>query len=201
MYRHHPQIARLAQLIDDGAIGPLRAIRSHFCFDLTEPGNVRLSAQLDGGALMDIGCYCLNATRMLAGEPESVTAVATMRDGIDLRMAAALALPDGVVAHFDCGFDFAFGYGLQVVGQHGTVTLQDPWHGRSPGLVLATESGVQEIAIAVVDPYRLEVENFCAAVRGEAPLLIGPDEIVAQAAAMQALYAAAEGGRAVAPMR
>ena len=201
MYRHHPQIARLRELVDGGAIGPLRAIRSHFSFNLTEPGNVRLSAQLDGGALMDVGCYCLNATRRIGGEPELVSAVATMGNGVDMRFAAVMQLPGGVLGHFDCGFDFVFGYGLEVVGEAGAITLSDPWHGREPSIVVRTADGASPVHVAAADPYALEVANVSGAVRGSGELLIGPEEIVAQAAAIEALYAAADSGRAVAPAR
>jgi predicted dehydrogenase len=200
MYRHHPQIRRLTELVDGGAIGALRAVRAHFSFDLTDAGNVRLSGELHGGALMDIGCYCINAARLLAGEPELVTGMAVMGgDGVDVRFAGAMQMPGGVLAHFDCGFDFAFGHGLTVVGQRGTLTLRDPWHGVAPGLELSTDSGEERIEVESVDPYQREAEHFSAAVRGRGPLLIGPDEIVAQASAIEALYAAAQRGRALTP--
>ena len=200
MYRHNPQIRRLSALVQEGAIGELRAVRAHFSFNLTDAGNVRLFAELEGGALMDIGCYCLNATRLLAGEPELVTAVAVMGgEGVDMRFAASLRMPGGVLAHFDCGFDFAFRHELEAVGAQGTASLRDPWHGSAPGIELRTDAGKEHIEIEFVDPYRLEVENFSAAVTGGEPLLIGPEEIVAQASAIEALYAAADSGRAVAP--
>jgi predicted dehydrogenase len=200
MYRHHPQIRRLGELVADDAIGELRAIRANFSFELTEPGDVRLSHELDGGALMDIGCYCLNVARLLAGEPELVAAMAIVGgDGVDMRFAACLRMPGGVLAHFDCGMDFAFGYGLEVIGSRGTLTLRDPWHGVSPGLELRSPAGEERIEVHDADPYRLEAENFSAAVQGRERLLIGPEEIVGQASAIEALYAAAASGRAVAP--
>jgi D-xylose 1-dehydrogenase (NADP+, D-xylono-1,5-lactone-forming) len=200
MYRHNPQISRLCALVQEGAIGDLRAVRAHFSFNLTDPRNVRLSAELEGGALMDVGCYCLSATRLLAGEPELVSALAVTSDaGIDMRLVASLRMPGGVLAHFDCGFDFAFRYELEAVGAWGTATLRDPWHGTAPGIELRTDAGEEHVEIEFVDPYRLEVENFSAAVAGREPLLIGPEEIVAQAGAIEALYAAADSGRAVAP--
>jgi len=70
MYRFHPQHARVIELIESGAIGELRFVRTAFTFML-EPfpaDNVRLSSELGGGALMDVGCYCVNASRMLFGE-------------------------------------------------------------------------------------------------------------------------------------
>ena len=72
MYRHHPQTATVAELVAGGAIGQLRTIRVTSGFQLDRPEDVRLAADLDGGALMDVGCYCISGSRLLAGEPERV---------------------------------------------------------------------------------------------------------------------------------
>src|SRR5262245_9159437 len=77
MYRFHPQTLRVQELITSGAIGQVRLIRAIFCFTVADPNNVRLSAELAGGALMDVGCYPLNFARMIAGTaPERVAAAA-----------------------------------------------------------------------------------------------------------------------------
>ncbi len=61
MYRHHPQTARLAELVAGGAIGELRVIRTAFSYSLYDAENIRLRTDVDGGALMDVGCYCISA--------------------------------------------------------------------------------------------------------------------------------------------
>jgi len=72
MYRHHPQTKRVSELVREGAIGELRAIRAAFSFPLADRENVRMRPELDGGALMDVGCYCVSGSRLLGGEPERV---------------------------------------------------------------------------------------------------------------------------------
>ena len=79
MWRHHPQALRLTELIADGAIGDLRLVRAAFSFMLDDPRDVRLLEELDGGGTMDVGCYCISAARLLAGEPVSVTAQQLLR--------------------------------------------------------------------------------------------------------------------------
>ena len=69
MYRHNPQTHRLTSLVDEGAIGRLQLVRAAFSFTAQPATNIRLLAELDGGALMDVGCYCVSASRLLAGEP------------------------------------------------------------------------------------------------------------------------------------
>ena len=76
MYRHNPQTKRLTELVAEGAIGELRLIRSTFCYSLYDEDNIRLRPEVEGGALMDVGCYCVSGSRLLGGEPESVSAEA-----------------------------------------------------------------------------------------------------------------------------
>ena len=59
MWRHHPQAAK-ARIVESGSIGRLREIRTTFSFMLTDLGNVRMAPDLDGGALMDVGCCCVS---------------------------------------------------------------------------------------------------------------------------------------------
>src|SRR5258705_10028894 len=70
MYPHNPQTKRAKQLVDEGAIGELRLIRAAFSFSLYNEDNIRLSTALEGGALMDIGCYAVSGSRLFGGEPE-----------------------------------------------------------------------------------------------------------------------------------
>jgi predicted dehydrogenase len=198
MYRHHPQTSRLMALIAEGRIGRVRIIRAAFGFFLADPGDVRLSATLDGGALMDVGCYCVNAARMIAGEPERVSAEqVTGGDGVDVAFAATMRFSGGVLAHFDAGLAFAVNDELEVVGEGGSLFLDDPWHCRTPVIEFRHDGDLERFEIAPADPYRLEAENMSAAVRGEAPLLMARSDAVGQARAIEALYRSAELGRSV----
>jgi predicted dehydrogenase len=188
MWRYHPQTEALKRLA--GEIGPLRLVRAAFGFPLPpDPSNVRLQSGLDGGALMDVGCYCVSALRLLGGEPEHVAAIAVQGgDGVDARMVATLRLPGGVLGSLDCGFDVPPRGVIEVAGEGGTLVAEDPWHGNAPRL---TRDG-EEIPVEAVDPYARELEDFSAAIReGRAPRL-GREDAIGQARAIQALYAAAD---------
>src|SRR5262249_47744189 len=104
MYRFHPQTLRVQELVAAGAIGEVRLIRAVFCFAVADPNNVRLSAELAGGALMDVGCYPLNFARMIAGTaPERVAAAARWApSGVDETLAGTLEYPGGIVAQITC---------------------------------------------------------------------------------------------------
>jgi predicted dehydrogenase len=192
MWRHHPQARRLAELLAE--IGELRLVRASFSFLLDRPSDVRLQAALDGGALMDVGCYCVSAARLLAGEPLTACAQQVQGgDGVDVRLTGLLRFAGDVLATIDCGFDLAARDELEVSGTRGVIWLDDPWHSRSPAIELRREDGsVERIAVEPLDPYACELEDFAAAVAGERAQLYGREDAVAQARAIAALYASAQ---------
>jgi len=198
MYRHHPQTRRLVELVQSGAIGELKLVRAAFSFPLPATGNVRLSRELDGGALMDVGCYCVSAARMLAGEPHQVTAQQTRHeDGVDIGFVATMAFPGDVLCHFDAGMSFAQRDALEAVGSNGSLFLDDPWHCRDPVIELHRDGDVETIESEHANAYRLEAENLSAAIDGRAAPLLGREDALGQARTLEALYEAADHGQAV----
>jgi predicted dehydrogenase len=198
MYRHNPQTRQLSELVAGGAVGPLRLIRATFSFFARDPADLRLTPELDGGALMDVGCYCVSAARLLAGEPVRVSAEeATNPAGVDIAFAATMRFAGEVLAVIDAGLVLADRDELEVVGEDASLVLGDPWHCREPVIERRGEQGVDRIELPRVDSYMLEAENFSRAVRGEQPPLLGRADAVGQARAIEALYEAAAGGHAV----
>jgi predicted dehydrogenase len=199
MYRFNPQTRAMAELLAQGTIGRIRLIRAAFSFVAQDPADVRLSAALDGGALMDVGCYCVSAARLLGGEPESVAAFQVRGgDGVDVAFAGVLNMPDDVIAHFDCGLSFATRDELEVVGEAGSMFVDDPWHCRAPLIEVRRDDGVGRVDLQPRDSYMLEAANFSAAILGEVEPLLGREDAVGQARAIEALYRAADSGMAVA---
>jgi predicted dehydrogenase len=195
MYRHHPQTKRLAELVAGGAIGELRLVVSTFSFPLLGEANIRLSAELEGGSLLDVGCYCVSGSRLLAGEPEEVTAQqVNAASGVDARLAATLRFPGDVLAHFDCGFDVPNRSRLEAVGSDGTIVVPDPWHATRPGMELRRGGEVELIEIEQADRFQLELENFARAIRGEEEPLLDRADAIGQARALALVLAAARDG-------
>ncbi|HZO97680.1 MAG TPA: Gfo/Idh/MocA family oxidoreductase [Gaiellaceae bacterium] len=200
MYRHAPQTRRLRELIDEGAVGPVRLVRSAFSYSLYDPGNIRLRTDVEGGALMDVGCYCVSGSRLVAGtEPDSVFGRAWYGEtGTDWVFTGSLRFPGDVLALFDCGTALPERDELEVIGRDGSLFLDDPWHCAVPGIELRRDGEVERIEVDRADPYRLELENMCDAIEGRAELLLGRDDAVAQARALEALHRSARSGEAVA---
>jgi D-xylose 1-dehydrogenase (NADP+, D-xylono-1,5-lactone-forming) len=166
---------------------------------VADPANIRLAADLEGGALMDVGCYCVSGSRLLAGEPELVSGRGVVENGVDTVFVGTLEFAGGVLAQFDCGLRLPTRDELEVIGTEGSVFLDDPWHCRRPVIELRREDGVEEIELEPVDSYRLELENLADAIRGHGPPLLGREDAVGQARAIDALYRSAAELAAVTP--
>jgi D-xylose 1-dehydrogenase (NADP+, D-xylono-1,5-lactone-forming) len=199
MWRHNPQVRRLEGLIADGAVGHVRLIRAVHSFTADDPRDIRLLTELDGGSLMDVGCYCVHAARHLAGEPERVYGEAVRNaDGVDVRFAATMLFPGGVVAQLSSGLDVPEIHELEVVAEAGSLFLSDPWHGWvAPRIEVRREEGSEEIRLEPTDPYLLELENLSDAILGETEPLLGQADAVGQAKALEALFASADRGAPV----
>jgi xylose dehydrogenase (NAD/NADP) len=199
MWRHHPQALRLQELVAEGAVGEVRLVRAAFSFTSVRPGDVRLQKALDGGALMDVGCYCVSALRMVAGEPALVSGRRVIGgDGVDVRFTGTAAFDGGALGAFDCGLDLPRRAELEISGSDGVLFLPDPWLVRAPLIELRRSDGTERIEIEAADAYACELADLAAAVRGERPPRYGRDDAVAQARAIAALYESADRGGDVA---
>jgi len=193
MYRHDPQTARLVELLRDGAVGELRVVRSAFSYSLYDTENIRLRTDVDGGSLMDVGCYCVNGSRLLAGEPESVSGQAYIGpSGTDWVFTGAMRFAGDVHALFDCGTCLPNRDELEVIGTEGSLFLDDPWHANRPVIELRRDGETEPIELEPTDSYRLELENLADAIAGEAPLLLGREDALGQARTIEALFRSAE---------
>jgi len=196
MYRHHPQTHQLAELVAGGAIGELRQLRGRFSWLLEDATDVRMFTALDGGAVMDLGCYCISIQRLLAGEPKLVMGRQRVGgDGVDVGFSAVLEFADDVLGEFYCGFDLPEANGIEAIGSTGVAVVPDPVRCRDPHVELNGE----RIDVEDADRYCLQVANFSRAVRGEGEPLLGRDDAMGQVRAIAALYRSAESGCAETP--
>ena len=81
----------------------------------------------------------------------------------------------------------------------GSIDVSDPWHCRAPGITLHRGDQIERIELEPADSYRLELENFSAAIRGQAAPLLGRADALGQARTIEALYRAADSGHAIEP--
>ena len=213
MWRHHPQTVLARRLLAEGAIGRLATIRAALSVDVP-PGDIRRSPALGGGALYDLGCYCVSAARLFGGHPTRVQAervldAAGPDGGVDLRLAATLALPGQVLALFDVGLDLARRDQLELVGTDGRLVVPDPWLCRAGAVELETGGRTERLpadpdgALGLTgeeaDAYRVEFDVVSAALAAGDPTEFGPGDAVDQAAVLEAVGRSAAGGLPVEP--
>jgi xylose dehydrogenase (NAD/NADP) len=185
MWRHNPQTKRFIELLPE--IGELQTIRATFGFSLHAEKDVRLAPELDGGALMDVGCYCVSGARLLAGEPERVHGEQVIGpSGVDVRFTGTLRFAEDVVAELTCSFTHNH-QGLVAIGSEGSLFAADPCHSKD-GRILVNG---REERVRLENSYKLELENVSAAIRGESPLLLGREDALGQARTIESLYASA----------
>ena len=199
MYRYHPQTSAVQELLAAGAVGEPRLIHAAFSFNVANPANIRLQPELGGGALMDVGCYCVNVSRTLfAAEPESVTAwVRWSASGVDEQMVAALQFADGRFAQFDCALNLARRESYEVVGTTGQIGVPVAFlPGAGDTTLHLQPAGAQAVAQTVpgADEYQLMAEDFADAVLQGRPVRYPPAEAAANMRVIEALYRSARAG-------
>jgi predicted dehydrogenase len=190
MWRHSAQTRLLRELLP--AVGEVQGVHASFYGILEVEDDVRFVPELGGGALLDLGCYCTSASRLVLGEPDRVFGEATIgKGGVDVRFSGSLRFGD-VVATFGCGFT-ARSQGLQVVGARGVLESRQPFWGGTGVVHLDGE----EHRVDPGDHYRAELDDFCAAIHGERTVLVDRAEMRGQARALEALWRSATTGEAV----
>lgn len=205
MYRFHHRTQRLVEMALGGAVGDLRLIRSAFTFRLTRPDNIRLRADLGGGALMDVGCYCVDISRRLAGAlPVEAQAWATTGPtGVDTQLAGSLRFANGLVAQFDCALDIERREFVEVVGTEGTLFVNQAFVSGSGNVEIVERQGRgSEVrhAFAGEDPYQRMVEHFGDAVLADEPVRYGVGDATGTMAIIEALQRSAEAAGASSPV-
>ena len=170
MYRSYPVIAKLIKMVCEGAIGQVKLIRSHFTFnDPVSPEDIHFQPNLAGGSLMDVGCYCINLARALAGsEPTAMHAVAHGHaSGVDEYAAGCLDFNGQTLAAFTCGMTVEADRTTFVGGSEGYLEIDMPWFSDGT-FTLVTDKGDRRQTIraaAPMQPYALEAETFAAVVQ------------------------------------
>ena len=199
MYRFHPRTQKALEMVRAGAVGELRMIHSAFTFRLTRPDNIRWSAELGGGSLMDVGCYCVNISRSAAGkEPEVVQAAARWSSsGVDEQMAGTLQFAGGLLAQFDSALTMERREAYELIGTDGFLAVETAFlPGKDPVAIEEVHGRRQQESHMVdgADEYQLMVEHFSEAVLNRTALVFSPEESVRNMRVLDALAEAARTG-------
>jgi len=187
MYRHHPQIQQVVDLVSSGVLGRVQMIESSFCFNAGSDTDSRfLSKALGGGGILDVGCYPLSAARLIAGraqgrlfsEPLELKAVGHLgvQEKVDLWSSAVLRFEGDVLAKLTCSIQSQEESTLRISGERGELSMGSPWC--AAGQIQLKRDQGQSVEVFEPDMekhfYAYEIETFTNELRGQP---IGPQAV------------------------
>lgn len=199
-YRYHPVMQKMIDLVSSGQLGEIYHVEVEAGVPLTDPEDPRLSFDLAGGSLMDIGCYAVHALRhlgpVLGGEPTITQATAIERDGlpgIDEHMEATLRFPSGATARFVSGFTFTSPrFTLRIEGTDALAYAYNFLAAHDDDRVMVIRGGVPEVSyLGTTTTYEYQLKAFRDHIKKGTPIHTGPEDALAQATMIDELYEAA----------
>lgn len=163
-YRHSPLTQQVETLLQAGRIGEIRMIEAHFCYNLTDRANVRLSAGLHGGATYDVGCYNIDLIgHLLGGLPERVQATALIGEDsqVDESSMALLTYPGPIDALSYCSFRTEARNEYTIMGSAGMITVRPAFNFAGLAKIQIQANGQAEtVTVECPNNYTLEIEQF-----------------------------------------
>jgi predicted dehydrogenase len=199
MYRQHPQWQRAQRLVTEGKIGELRTIQSFFSYYNVDPGNIRNMAEIGGGALMDIGCYCISLSRFIFGaEPRRVLGIVEYDPHFKIDRLASGILDFGRrTSTFTCSTQLTPYQRVNIYGTEGRVEIEIPFNAppdRPCKMWHQHGSEIDEIVLDICDQYTIQGDRFSQAVLNDSDVPTPLEDAVANMKAIEALIRSAESG-------
>lgn len=206
MYRHHPTWVEAIRLVRSGAIGDVQAVQSWFSYYNDDATDIRNRVENGGGALMDIGCYNVNLSRLVFdAEPVAVRS-AVRRDptmGIDIVTSALLEFPGAKHSTFTCTIRAEDDQRVSIVGTSGRIDIEIPFNipPDTPTRIRVSSGGeppaspaTEVIEFGAADQYTIQAEQFAAALLEDRPVPVPPKDAVKNMEVIETVFAAAETG-------
>ena len=199
MYRHHPQWIKAKEFVDSGRIGELTTIHSFFSYFNRDPDNVRNQADIGGGGLMDIGCYCISLARFLFdGEPRRVTGSMEFDPSLAVdRLTSGLLQFERGTATFTCATQLAPYQRVHIFGTEGKIEIEVPFNAppdEHTRIWITTGSGKEEISFDICDQYTIQGDAFSKAILENTPVPVPIEDAVANMIVIEGVRQSAESG-------
>jgi len=192
MYRHHPQWQWAKQKLKEGKIGELRTIQSFFSYYNVDPDNIRNKADIGGGGLMDIGCYCISLSRFIFGvEPWWVCGIMEEDPNmkVDRLTSAILEFASGT-STFTCATQLMTYQRVNIFGTKGRIEIEIPFNAPSdrPCKVWYGDGNrIEEVMLDVCDQYTIQGDLFSRAVLEDREVPVPLEDAVANMQVIEAL--------------
>ena len=188
-FRFHSQLSTILKIVKDGTIGDLRSIRVAFGFPpFFDPNNIRYSAELGGGALLDAGAYAMKIAPFFLGNDIFVAQASSAQDqikGVDIWGGGVVQQRNGsLFCHFSYGFDHYYQCSLELWGNIGKLTTNRIFTapvGYNPKLIIETQNVVEERSLSADDQFKNMLEHFYSLITGSESVLMEYEQNVQQA--------------------
>jgi len=195
MYRYNSRFDKFIQIVRFGDIGKIRFIESSFTFNLTNPDDFRLHSEQGGGALYDLGCYCVNFQRQLANrEPLKVQAsIYQGNTDVDLQMSGNMEFDEAILSHFDVAFNGFPQQSTSVLGSDGFLEIEQPFNpsGNSSTARLTKEGETKTLTFKAENDYEKMISHFYEVIIRRAIPKFPLSDAINNLIAMQALLESA----------
>jgi len=199
MYRFHPQWAHARDIISAGELGPIAAINVRFSYSNKDPSNIRNILEKGGGALMDIGCYAISASRyLLSAEPLRVMSLVN-RDPVFQTDILCSGLLDFGRTHasFTVSTQAASAQSVEVLGANGSLTIALPFNAYDDipmEVTVTTGTGTRRVSLGPARQYRLMFEAFSSSIMESKPVPTPPSDAVNNMKVIDALFRSEKSG-------
>jgi predicted dehydrogenase len=205
MVRTHPQWCKAVDLVRTGKIGTLRSVMGYFSYSNRDPKNIRNIPEYGGGALMDIGCYLVYASRLIFGEEPARVVANIERDpemGTDILTSGILQFPSGQ-SIFTCSTQVAPYQRVQIIGTKGRIEIEIPFNAPpdQPCRIFTDEGGdlsgrsAQVLEFPVCDQYTIQGDLFSQSIREGSELPVSLEGSIRNMAVITAIFRSAESGQ------
>src|SRR5271168_3165009 len=211
MIRSYPQWLRVRELLDEGRIGELRSVMGFFSYFNIDPANIRNNIESGGGALMDIGCYLVHASRYaFAQEPERVVALIDRDPQMHTdRLTSAMLDFAGGQSIFTCSTQVVPYQRIHFLGTRGRIEIEIPFNAppdRPTRLFIDSGkdvfgSGITTETFPVCDQYTLQGDAFSKAVIENTEVPVPVEDAIGNMAVIEAIFASAKSGQWESPKR
>ncbi len=197
MYRHHPQWLRTLELINDGGIGMVKTIHSFFSYYNNDPENIRNIADIGGGGLMDIGCYCISLARLIFdAEPQRVMGKIEYDPDFetDRICSGILDFVQGT-STFTCSTQLVPYQRVNVFGTKGRIEIEIPFNAppdKPCRILFQSNDKIEEIEIEICDQYTIQGDLFSLAVLNNKKVPIPIEDALENMKVLEALIQSAE---------
>jgi predicted dehydrogenase len=196
MYRYHPQWVYAKSLVDEKKIGELKTVQSFFTYYNIDPKNIRNRIEVGGGAMMDIGCYCVSLSRFLFGEePRNVFGLVE-RDPVMQTDRMSTGILDFSTGHasFTCSTQLMPHQRVNILGTEGRIEIEIPFNippDQKAKITLFTKGGNEEIFFNAVDQYTIQADQFALAIINDTPVPFGLEDAVNNMKVIEAVFESA----------